>query len=373
MSIVSPDWLIVTTKRALVEDRVAVAELRGELDLARDAGPVLDRVLRHHRGIERGAAGDDDDLVDLAQLVVGQPHLVELQATVGRVSTQQGVGDGLRLLVDLLEHEPVEATLLGSRDVPVDVVVLGLGRVAVEVGDHDVVGRDRDDLVLAELDRVTGELDERGDVRAEEVLALAAADHERGVAARADDDVGVAGIADDQRERALEPAAHGAYGIRQVVGRLELVLQQVGDDLGVGLGDHLVSGGLELGAQRREVLDDAVVHDRDLTGLVEVRVRVAVVGRTVGGPAGVADAGVGEGQRVGRQLGVEVGQLAGLLGRDDRAVEHERDAGGVVAAVLQPSQTTDDNLFGRALSDVPNNSAHGVKTTGDRACGRMVA
>ncbi len=78
---------------------------------------------------------------------------------------------------------------------------------------------------------------------------------------------------------------------------------------------------LELGAQRREVLDDAVVHDGDLAGLVEVRVGVEVVGRTVGGPAGVADAGVGDGQRVAAEHGVEVGQLAGLLGRDDLPVE----------------------------------------------------
>ena len=304
-------------ERVLVEDRIAVAELRRQLDLARDAGPVLDRVLRHHRGVERGAAGDDDDLVDLTQLVVGQPHLVELQPAVGGVAAEQGVGDGLRLLVDLLEHEPLEATLLGGGDVPVDVILLRLGGSAVEVGDHDVVGRDRDDLVLAELDRLAGVLDERGDVGAEEVLALAAADDQRGVAAGAHDDVGVAGIGDHQREGALEPPAHRAYGLRQVVDDLELVGDQERDDLGVGLRHHLVTLALELGAQRGEVLDDAVVDDGDPAGGVEVRVGVAVVGRAVGGPAGVADAGVGLGQRVRLELGIEVDQLAGLLGRRD--------------------------------------------------------
>ena len=38
------------------QDRVAVAELVGELDLARDPGPVLDGVLRDQAGVERRAA-----------------------------------------------------------------------------------------------------------------------------------------------------------------------------------------------------------------------------------------------------------------------------------------------------------------------------
>ena len=49
-------------------DRIAVAELARELDLDRDAGPVLDRVLRDHACVRRSAAGDDDNLVHRAQV-----------------------------------------------------------------------------------------------------------------------------------------------------------------------------------------------------------------------------------------------------------------------------------------------------------------
>ena len=55
----------------------------------------------------------------------------------------------------------------------------------------------------------------------------------------------------------------------------DLELEQVRGDLGVGLREHLVAGVLEPGAQRGEVLDDAVVHDRDPAGPAQVRVRVA--------------------------------------------------------------------------------------------------
>jgi len=77
------------------------------------------------------------------------------------------------------------AVLLGGRQVPVDVVARALGRRAVEARDADALAGDGDDLVLAELHRLAGVLDERRDVGAEEVLALPEPDHERRVAARA--------------------------------------------------------------------------------------------------------------------------------------------------------------------------------------------
>ena len=80
---------------------------------------MLDRVLGQQPGVVRGAAGDDEDLVDLAQLLVGQPLLVEHDAAVDEVA-QQGVGDRGGLLGDLLEHEVLVAALLGGRQVPVD-------------------------------------------------------------------------------------------------------------------------------------------------------------------------------------------------------------------------------------------------------------
>ena len=118
---------------------------------------------------------------------------------------------------------------------------------------------------------------------------------------------------------------------------------------------------LQLGAQVREVLDDAVVDDRDRAGAVDVRVRVAVVGRAVGGPAGVADAGGGGRQRAVGQRALEVGQLAGALRRRQLAVGQQGDARGVVAAVLQPPQALDDHVEGRLVADVTHDAAHGCQ------------
>jgi hypothetical protein len=87
---------------------------------------------------------------------------------------------------------------------------------------------------------------------------------------------------------------------------------QMCHDLRVGLARHLHTGGLEVGAELRVVLDDAVVYERDASGGVRVRVGIFVAGRSVRRPPGVADAGPTRDGMAG-QLFVQVLQTPGLL------------------------------------------------------------
>src|SRR5258705_133484 len=132
--------------------RISVTEFARQLHLAGDAGPVLDRVLGDQPGVVGRAAGDDVDLVDFAQVLNGESHLVELEGlpVLGQPAPQR-VGDRPRLLGDLLEHEVVVAALLGGGGVPVDMKVLALRGVPGKIGDLDEIRRDQDDLVLAQL------------------------------------------------------------------------------------------------------------------------------------------------------------------------------------------------------------------------------
>ena len=119
--------------------------------------------------------------------------------------------------------------------------------------------------------------------------------------------------------------------------------------------------GFQLGAQRREVLDDPVVDDRDLAGGVAVRVGVAVGGPAMRGPTGVAEAGTAhEAGVVGfGEIGLEVGQPTGpaVHGQPAVAVD-QRDTRRVVSAVLHAAQRVDDDAAGRTLPDVADDSAH---------------
>ena len=257
---------------------------------------------------------------------------------------QQGVGHRGGLLGDLLEHEVLIAALLRGAQVPVDMKLaeLDIG-VAVEIGDLIVVGGDHHRLVLAEFDGVAGVFDERGHIRADEHLALADAEHQRGGAPGRHDGAGFIGVGEHQREVALQPAQHRQHRGDEITGGVAvpvLVGDQVHGDLGVGVAGELHPGRLELAAQRREVLDDPVVDHRDLSGRIAMRVGVAVGGPPVGGPAGVAQPRVpAQRCRVGGvQRGLQVDQPPGAPAhRQSAAPVDQGDTRGVITPVLHPA------------------------------------
>ena len=350
----------------LVDDRVAVAELVGELHLHGNAGPVLDRVLGDLTGVGGGAAGQHDDLGGVLQLLRIDAQLIQGQAALGVGAPQQGLLHGLGLLVDLLLHEGVIAALLRGGGVPVDVEALALSGGAVEVDDGHVIGGDGDDLVLLQLDGLTSEVDEPGDVGSQEVLALAQADDQRGVAAGGDHPVGLIGVDGQQGEGTLELVGGQAHGLGEVALGLagEAAADQLGCDLGVRLGLEGVTLGPQLLLELGEVLDDAVVDHGELGLVGQVRVRVLVGGAAMGGPAGVTDAQRGGSHRGLLDLVDEVHQLPGLLPSFDPTSGDRCHTGRVIAAVLQAPQPFQQHVQSLMLSrllrqtDVANNSTH---------------
>ena len=106
VSAVSPDWEMPMTSVLRVHHRVAVAELGGVLDLDREPGHLFQHVLADDPGVPGGAAGGDDDPLELLQLLVAQ---VEAADAGGPFLLQQvaaeRVAQALRLLADLLQHE----------------------------------------------------------------------------------------------------------------------------------------------------------------------------------------------------------------------------------------------------------------------------
>jgi len=119
---------------------------------------------------------------------------------------------------------------------------------------------------------------------------------------------------------------------------LQVLFQEVGDYLGVGVGVERVSARLEACAEVAVVFDDAVVDDDEAACAVGVRVGVGVAGAAVSGPARVADAlapvrpALLEDRR-------QRGELAlALADGDTAAVLENGDADAVVAAVLKAAE-----------------------------------
>ena len=79
MSLVSPDWRDGDVQRVRVDDRAAVAELAGRLGVGGDAGQLLDQGRAHLARVVGGAAAEELDPLDVAQLAGVQVDAAELR------------------------------------------------------------------------------------------------------------------------------------------------------------------------------------------------------------------------------------------------------------------------------------------------------
>ena len=157
--------------------------------------------------------------------------------------------------------------------------------------------------------------------------------------------------------------AHGREQVvraRLAVAALVRLLDEVGEHLGIGVAREAVTAALELLAQLGEVLDDAVMDDGDAAVAARVRVRVGHGGAAVRRPARVADAARRVAVEV-LELGFEAGDLAHTAEDvESRAVAPlERDARGVVPAVLEALEAPDEDVLRLLASGITNDSAHG--------------
>lgn len=126
----------------------------------------------------------------------------------------------------------------------------------------------------------------------------------------------------------------------EVAELLQFVFEQVDDGFGVGIGAEDVAQALESLAQFFVILDDAVVHHRQLLP-GEMRVSVALARRTVGGPTSVGNAQT-PGQWLGLQRGLQFADLADAAAAIQCALlGQERHTGAVIAAIFQTLEAFD--------------------------------
>ena len=105
------------------------------------------------------------------------------------------------------------------------------------------------------------------------------------------------------------------------------------------------------------VFDDSVVDERDLAGLVEVRMGIGIRRWAVCGPAGMADADRTAGGLFGQDAG-EIVDTAGFLAEFEFAGVQDAEAGGVVAAIFETAKAFEDDVLGGFLADVADDATH---------------
>ena len=100
--------------------------------------------------------------------------------------------------------------------------------------------RDHRHLLVAQEDDVAGVAQDGGNVGGDEELAVAEADDNRRTVADGDDLLGIVGRDQHEREKTAHQQQRSPHRVLEAV-VLHLALDEVRDDLGVGLGDERVA------------------------------------------------------------------------------------------------------------------------------------
>ncbi len=210
-------------------------------------------------------------------------------------------------------------------------------------------------VAVLEIDDLVGQRGEGEGVRADIHLAVADTDRKRGALAGADHEVRVIAEDDGDGESALKPLQRFGRRLLRAHIAAQEIRDEMGDDLGVGLGAHLVAARRQLLAQLAEILDDAVMDDGDDVG--RMGMGVDLVRHAVGSPTGMADADPA-GQGVLLQAVGQFGQLALGAAALDMAVHEGGDPGGVITAIFEPLQPLDDQGSDVPFRDDSDDPAH---------------
>ena len=179
-------------------------------------------------------------------------------------------------------------------------------------------------------------------VRCDKGLALAHADHHRRPRARHDDLVRLGRRKNAQRKGAGQQLHCPPHRILKLdwlarcLGIFLHLLDQVRNDLGVGLGNELVALADQLVLQLQVVLHNAVVHHHDSSRAVAMRMGILFRGSAMCGPAGMANA-KGAFERVAMQHFFKVAQLPGSAANTQRGARWAADCNTrrVVTAIFE--------------------------------------
>ena len=134
-----------------------------------------------------------------------------------------------------------------------------------------------------------------------------------------------------------------------------MMCHQIRDGFGVGVGLERKAEPDELFLQCLEILDDAVMHDRDFVG--RDRMRILLDRLTVRRPARMADSDRAA-HRLLLQSRYEVRQFALGAAALDAAVDQGRDARRIVAAIFEALEGADQLVGDRFLGDDSDDAAH---------------
>ena len=219
------------------------------------------------------------------------------------------------------------------------------------------------DIAVAQEEHVARMAQDGRHVGRHEVFAIAQPDHHRRTHARRDNFVRIGARDHAQREHSAQFLHRAPDRFLQIA--LVVLLHQMRDHFGVGLGNELVPFQLKLVFELQIIFDDAVVYHHDVAGAIAMRMRVLFGGTAVRGPARVADA-VRPVHRVHADGVFQVAQLSRRAPHRKMIVAiQDCDTGRVIPAVFQPPQAIQNDGDCSSVPDIADDAAHILSIQGN--------
>ena len=304
------------------KDGVPVAEFTGDVYINGHAGDALNGGLADHAGVHGCAAGNDVDILHSCKVFVRQSGHAQRGQAVLYARIDCGA-QGLRLLVDLLEHKVRITAFFGSADVPVGREVLLLHRMAESVVYVDLIRAQHSDLALFQHRIIEGIAQQSGNVAGEKVFSGAVTDYQRAFLAHGEDLPGKIFEQDGEPVAAAHLLQRPQDGVQRFA--VIVVVQQLYQHLGVCFAAEFIASFHKVLLELGVVFNDAVVHQADARGAMGMAVYVA--GGAVRSPACVPDAAVRGHGRHAVQFFCQNGQPALCFDDPDLIVYAQCDSG----------------------------------------------
>jgi hypothetical protein len=219
-----------------------------------------------------------------------------------------------------------------------------LDRIVVLVENLRAVAGDDDPIAFLQIGNLLRQRRERERVRTEISFAFAIADDQRRTEPRADQEIGKFAEGNRQRKGTAQAGEDSFNRFGGGMPSLNLFGHQMRDHLGIGLTLERPPACGQFIAQLFEILDNAIVHQRDFTR--GVRMRIARRRRAMRRPAGMRDADIAR-RVVGLQDSDEVRKLPLRTPADKLAARHGANSSGVIPPILHPLQAIDQTVRDR--------------------------
>ena len=219
----------------LSDERIAIPKLAGDIHLDRSTNHFFEQILSNLPRMPGRAAGDDPDPLNRGEFLRRQPNIGQIRFTsfIG-IPSAHGIKNGLRLFVNLFQHEVGITAFLRCRCIPGNRRRFTRDGMAIDVGEIYLGLSDNRHIPLFEIGHVSSMRKHRhhigGDIRG----VICPTDNERAAGPGGDQGSWFPFRDDRQRITAPHVLRREPHGIGQLVFFLKILVDQMGDHFRIG-------------------------------------------------------------------------------------------------------------------------------------------